>query len=228
MIFDTPATTNPIDQLKVIGQPADRVDGPRKVSGKAPYADERHDMVPDPAYGVILGSAIAKGRIISIDSRDAESAPGVLAIVTADNAGKLGKASNHTAHMLAGPTVEHYDQAVALVVAESFEQARAAAALIRVVYERTEGAFDLAAVKDKAIKPEEGLGGPADTAVGDFAGALASATIKLDQLYTTPDQSNSMMEPHATTARSEEPPAGTEFISPCSYRWAPLEKNKKQ
>src|SRR3546814_3229016 len=74
MIFDTPATTNPIDQLKVIGQPADRVDGPRKVSGKAPYAYERHDMVPDPAYGVILGSAIAKGRIISIDSRDAESA----------------------------------------------------------------------------------------------------------------------------------------------------------
>src|SRR3546814_14256418 len=67
MIFDTPATTNPIDQLKVIGQPADRVDGPRKVSGKAPYAYERHDMVPDPAYGVILGSAIAKGRIISID-----------------------------------------------------------------------------------------------------------------------------------------------------------------
>src|SRR3546814_13855725 len=51
----------------------------------------------------------------------------------------------------------------------SFEQARAAASLIRVDYERTEGAFDLAAVKDKAIKPEEGLGGPADTAVGDFA-----------------------------------------------------------
>src|SRR3546814_9938188 len=102
--------------------------------------------------------------------------------------------------MLAGPTVEHYDQAVALVVAESFEQARAAAALIRVDYERTEGAFDLAAVKDKAIKPEEGLGGPADTAVGDFAGAFASATIKLAQLYSTPAQSHSMMEPHATTA----------------------------
>src|SRR3546814_12856650 len=81
-------------------------------------------MVPDPAYGVILGSAIAKGRIISIDSRDAESAPGVLAIVTADNAGKLGKASNHPAHMLAGPKVEHYDQAVALVVAERSEERR--------------------------------------------------------------------------------------------------------
>src|SRR3546814_2324006 len=115
MIFDTPATTNPIDQLKVIGQPADRVDGPRKVSGKAPYAYERHDMVPDPAYGVILGSAIAKGRIISIDSRDAESAPGVLAIVTADNAGKLGKASNHTAHMLAGRSEEHTSELQSLM-----------------------------------------------------------------------------------------------------------------
>src|SRR3546814_2247163 len=119
MRSETPATTNPIEQLKVMGQPADRVDGPRNVSGHAPYAYERHDMVPDPAYGVILGSAIAEGRIISIDSRDAESAPGVLAIVTADKAGKLGKASTHTAHMLAGPTVEHYDQAVAQVVAES-------------------------------------------------------------------------------------------------------------
>src|SRR3546814_11440683 len=120
--------------------------------------------------------------------------------------------------MRAGPTVEHYDQAVALVVAESFEQARAAAALIRVDYERTEGAFDLAAVKDKAIKPEEGLGGPADTAVGDFAGAFASATIKLDQLYSTPDQSHSMMEPHAT--RSEESRVGKECVSTGSSRWS--------
>src|SRR3546814_14469542 len=96
--------------------------------------------------------------------------------------------------------VENYDHAGWRVVAESYEQVRAEAALIRVDYERKEGAFDLAAVKDKAIKPEEGLGGPADTAVGDFAGAFASATSKLDQLYSTPDQSHSMMEQHATTA----------------------------
>src|SRR3546814_19588191 len=102
MIFDTPATTNPIDQLKVIGQPADRVDGPRKVSGKAPYAYARHDMVPDPAYGDILGSAIATGSIISLDSHASESSPGVLTTVTAAHAGKLAQARNHTDYSLPG------------------------------------------------------------------------------------------------------------------------------
>ena len=63
MKFDTPATTNPIDQLKVVGKPTDRIDGPLKTTGTAPYAYERHDVVPNPAYGYVVGSAIAKGRI---------------------------------------------------------------------------------------------------------------------------------------------------------------------
>ena len=69
MKFDTPATTNPIDQLTVIGKPVDRIDGPRKTTGTAPYAYERHDVVPNQtqAYGHILGAGIAKGRITSID-----------------------------------------------------------------------------------------------------------------------------------------------------------------
>ena len=67
MRFDTPATTNPIDQLKVIGKPVDRIDGPLKTTGTAPYAYERHDAVPNPAYGYVVGSAIAKGRIRSMD-----------------------------------------------------------------------------------------------------------------------------------------------------------------
>ena len=56
MKFDTPATTNPIDQLKVIGKPTDRIDGPLKTTGTAPYAYERHDVVPNQAYGVVIGS----------------------------------------------------------------------------------------------------------------------------------------------------------------------------
>jgi xanthine dehydrogenase YagR molybdenum-binding subunit len=63
MKFDTPATTNPIDQLKVVGQPVDRIDGPLKTTGTAPYAYERHDVAPNQAYGYVVGSAIAKGRI---------------------------------------------------------------------------------------------------------------------------------------------------------------------
>jgi xanthine dehydrogenase YagR molybdenum-binding subunit len=200
MKFDTPATTNPIDQLKVVGQPVDRIDGPLKTTGMAPYAYERHDVVRHQAYGYIVGSGIAKGRIASINLTEARRAPGVLAIVTADNAGKLGKGTWNTATLLGGPDIEHYHQAIALVVAETFEQARAAARLVQVGYARAPGAFDLAGAKDSA--GETKLGGP-DTAVGDFAGAFASAPVQLDATYTTPDQTHAMMEPHASIAAWE-------------------------
>src|SRR5918995_7042233 len=108
MRFDTPATTNPIDQLKVVGKPTDRIDGPLKTTGTAPYAYERHDVVPNQAYGYIVGSAIAKGRIASIDVTEANAASGVLAIVTPENAGKLGKGRLNNAKLLAGPDIDHY------------------------------------------------------------------------------------------------------------------------
>jgi xanthine dehydrogenase YagR molybdenum-binding subunit len=203
MRFDNPATTNPIDQLKVIGRPTDRIDGPLKTTGKAPYAYERYDVVPNQAYGCVVGAAIGKGRIASIDLLEAKAAPGVLAIVTADNAGKLGKGPRNTAALLGGPEIEHYHQAVALVVAETFEQARAAANLVRVTYARIDGVFDLRAARDSAIAPAPGIGGPADTAMGDFAGAFAAAPVQLDATYTTPDQSHMMMEPHASIAAWE-------------------------
>src|SRR3954471_511098 len=103
MKFDTAATNNPIDQMKVVGKPTDRIDGPRKTTGTAPYAYERHDVISNQAYGYIVGSAIAKGRIRSIDLSRAKAAPGVLAIVTSDNAGKLGKGERNTATLLGGP-----------------------------------------------------------------------------------------------------------------------------
>src|SRR5262249_39111327 len=176
-----------IDQLKVIGKPTDRIDGPLKTTGTAPYAYERHDVVPNQAYGYVVGSRIAKGRITFIDQEDAKAARGVLAIITAENAGKLDKGNFNTARLLGGPEIQHYHQAIALVVAETFEQARAAAQLIRVHYEPAKGSFDLAATKDSAIKSEPSFGGPADTGVGDFAKAFAAAPIQLDETYTTPD-----------------------------------------
>jgi xanthine dehydrogenase YagR molybdenum-binding subunit len=201
MKFENPATINPIDQLKIIGHPTDRIDGPLKTTGTAPYAYERHDVVANPAYGYVVGSAIAKGRIVSIDLAEAKAAPGVLAVVTADNAGKLGKGEYNAAKLLGGPDIDHYHQAIAVVVAETFEQACAAAQLVRVDYSAAKGAFNLAAGKDAAPKPKAGgLTGEPDTAVGDFAGAFASAPVQLDATYTTPDQAHAMMEPHATTA----------------------------
>lgn len=203
MKFDKPATENPIDRLKVVGHPHDRIDGTRKVTGTARYAYEQHDVVPNQAYGHVIGAAIAKGRITAIDTEAARRAPGVIAVLTAKDAGPLKKGKRNTAPLLAGPEVVHYHQAVALVVAESFEQARAAAALIKVDYKAAEGAFDLKAAKDGAAKPEGDDPSLDDTQVGDFAGAFAQAPVKLDETYTTPDESHAMMEPHATLAAWE-------------------------
>ena len=204
MLFDKPATTNPIDQLKVVGKPTARIDGPLKTTGTAPYAYEHHEVAGNQAYGFIVGAAIAKGRIAGLDLREAEAAPGVIAIITHENAGGLGKSGSNTARLLAGPEVEHYDQAVALVVAETFEEARAAAALVRVDYIRSDGRFDLATAKDGAEKPpESAFGGPSDTQFGNFGEAFAQAPVTLDAIYTTPDQSHVMMEPHASMAAWE-------------------------
>jgi xanthine dehydrogenase YagR molybdenum-binding subunit len=199
MKFETPATTNPIDQLKVVGQPVSRIDGPLKTTGTAPYAYERHDVVANQAYGYVVGAAIGKGRIAGMDLSQANAAPGVLAIVTAANAGKLDKSKLNTAKLLGGPEIQHYHQAIAVVVAETFEQARAAAALIRIDYVREQGAFDLASLLGTA-KPGPITGGPGDTAVGDFASAFAAAPVRLDARYSTPDEAHAMMEPHATIA----------------------------
>lgn len=197
MKFDTPAGTNPIDQQKVIGKPTDRIDGPLKTTGRAPYAYEYHREAPNQAYGVIVGSAIAKGRILSMQLNEAQAAPGVICVVTAANAGPLGKGKYNTANLLGGPEIQHYHQAIALVVAESFEQARAAAQLVKVDYSRTDGVFDLASTHRSGVIAKEQM---PDVVNGDFEGAFAAAPVQLDATYTTPDQSHAMMEPFASMA----------------------------
>ncbi len=200
MKFETAATTNPIDQMKVIGRPTQRIDGPLKTTGRAPYAYERHDIEPDAAVGYVVGSAIAKGRITRLDTSHAEAAPGVLAVVTAANAGELAKAARNTAPLLGGPEIMHYHQAIAVVVAETFEQARAAATLVQAEYARETGQFDLAAARQSATDPSRITAGKSDTAVGNFDAAFASAPVTLDATYSTPDQSHMMMEPPSSMA----------------------------
>ena len=204
MRFDQPATTNPIDQGRVVGIATPRIDGPLKTTGTAPYAYEHHDVKPAPAVGFVIGAGIAKGRVASMDLRAARAAPGVLAIVTAQNASKLAKlakGSKNTAKLLGGPEIDHYHQALAVVVAESFEQARAAAALVDIRYEEAKGRFDLAAEKPHTpVAKSDGMGGKAETRHGDFEAGFAKASVQLDATYTTPDQGHAMMEPHATIA----------------------------
>ena len=205
MKFDQPAGPNPIDQLKVVGRPTSRIDGPLKTTGTAPYAYERHDVAPNQAYGYILGAGIAKGRIIRMDTSETKTAPGVIAVVTTlDLPAALPLGMMNIAPLFGGAEVAHYHQAIAVVVAETFEQARAASALIRTDYARVPGRFDLA--KEAPHAPleggssGEGSGAPAIDRTGDFAKAFAAAPVKVDRTYTTPDESHAMMEPFATIA----------------------------
>ena len=185
----------------------DRVDGALKTTGTAPYAYEHHAEVANPAYGYVVGAAIAKGRIASMTLDEARKAPGVLAIVTAAEAGKLGKGKYNTVKLLGGPLIDHYHQAIAVVVAETFEQARSAAMLIRVEYVRANGRYDL----DEALKTApltggssgEGSASPPVHRVGAFEQAFAVAPVRVDAEYSTPDHSHAMMEPFASIAAWE-------------------------
>lgn len=198
MKFDKPATTNPIDQMKVVGQPVHRIDGELKTTGRATYAYEWHDESLHYAYGYPVGSAIAKGHVVAIDTAAAMAAPGVLSVVTTLDVGDLKKGKFNTAKLFGGSEIQHYHQAIAVVVAETFEQARAAASLVKAEYAAAPGAYDLAAEIGSAQKPDEST--EPDTSVGDFASAFAASAVTLDECYTTPDQSHAMMEPHASIA----------------------------
>ncbi len=120
------------DKTGAVGKPMDRVDGPLKVTGTARYAYEVRDAGPA-AYGYAVLSTIGKGRITEIDNAAAQQAPGVLKVLTYQDAPPQGTGNHREAcAVLYSDAVEHYGQPVALVVAESFEEARAAAYLVRV------------------------------------------------------------------------------------------------
>jgi len=195
--------------MTLIGQPINRVDGPLKVSGQATYAYEFWD-VGQPLYGFIVGATIGKGRIARIDTTRAERAAGVRLVMTHLNAPAQGIATPDPAiplpywearPELIGPEVHHYGEPVALVVATTFEQARAAANLVEVEYAAEQGHYDLAARQDQAYAPKTLIAGiTTDTAVGDFDSAFAGAEVKVDQRYTTPYEFSQPMEPHACLA----------------------------
>src|SRR5271169_1865095 len=190
-----------VDARGIVGKPLDRVDGRLKVTGGARYAFEV-EQGPVTAYGFVVEASIGKGQIKSMDTGPAERAPGVILVLTHRNAPEQGTGNHHEAHpVLTGPEVLYYGQPVAFVVAETFEQARAAAYLVRVSYDSSPGKFALRSGLDQARAPQ-GFA-PADSAVGDFAGAFTAAPVQLDVTYTTPLESHAMMEPHATLAMWE-------------------------
>src|SRR5262245_36573530 len=191
----------------ITGQPLNRVDGPLKVSGRATYAYEHWEADPV-LYGFIVGATIGKGRVSRIDGSRAERASGVRLVMTHRDAPAQGTpdASNPSQYsrafpVLTGPDVHHYGEPVGLVVATTYEEARAGANLVDVTYVVEPGHFDFAARQSEAYAPEKVNAGLAtDSGVGDFDTGFADAEVKVDQVYTTPYELSQPMEPHACLA----------------------------
>jgi len=201
MEMNSPVGANALDAQSIVGKPLDRVDGRLKVTGGARYA---YEMQQNTLYGFVVEASIGKGTIKSIDTRAAEKAPGVVLVLTHRNAPEQGTGNHREAHpVLTGPEVTRYGEPVAFVVAESFEQARAAAYLVDVKYDRSAGKYALRNNLTQARAPQQKDAPAADSSVGDFAGAFARAPVQIDVTYTTPLQSHAMMEPHATLAMWE-------------------------
>jgi xanthine dehydrogenase YagR molybdenum-binding subunit len=201
MEMNSPVGSNALDAQGIVGKPLDRVDGRLKVTGGARYA---YEMQQNTLYGFVVEASIGKGKIKSIDTRAAEQAPGVVLVLTHRNAPAQGTGNHREAHpVLTGPAVTCYGQPVAFVVAESFEQARAAAYLVDVKFDQSRGRYALRSNLDQARVPHPNDAPAADSAVGDFVGGFADAPVQIDVTYTTPLQSHAMMEPHATLAMWE-------------------------
>jgi xanthine dehydrogenase YagR molybdenum-binding subunit len=182
-----------------LGSPVQRVEAREKVTGAARYAYEHPRE--DAAYGWIVGATIARGEIARIDTGPALAAPGVIAVLTHENAPELRPVKDHELLVLQSPAVAYRGQIVAAVVAETPETAREAAALVKVDY--GEGHHDVLLTADhpKLYKPDVvNPSFPTDTALGDFDAAFADAAVQVDATYVTAATHNNPMEPHATTA----------------------------
>ncbi|WP_010311833.1 xanthine dehydrogenase family protein molybdopterin-binding subunit [Saccharopolyspora spinosa] len=183
----------------LIGAPIDRIEGAEKVRGAALYAAEH--PVDRPVYVFPLQSRIALGRITGIDATEAMAEQGVVDVLTHENAPRLASTQDAELAILQSPEVAFRGQFIGGVLAESAEAARRAANLVRLSYEPREHDVSFHAARADLVKPDEVNGGfQTDTTDGDVDDALASAAVLLDATYTTPQEHNNPLEPHATIA----------------------------
>ncbi|MDB4960424.1 MAG: Periplasmic aromatic aldehyde oxidoreductase, molybdenum binding subunit YagR [Myxococcales bacterium] len=190
----------------MIGKPLNRIDGPLKVTGRAVYTSEEWG-VGQPLYGVMVEATIGRGRITRLDTSRAEAAPGVRGVITHRNAPRQQppdpSASTYSRALpvLTGPEIHYFAEPIALVVATTFEQARAAARLVEVAYDVIEGRYDLAARADQTFSPKDIRGWwPTDSIIGDFDAELGKAPHQIDVTYTVPYELSLPMEPHCCLA----------------------------
>ncbi len=195
--------------MAIIGKPIDRIDARLKVTGAAKYAAEFNQT--QMVYAFPVSARIAKGAITGFDQDASMKSSGVLSIITHENARRLQPA-DASAMLKVGTLigeylaplqdnrVHYFGQTVALVVAETYEQARGAAALLKVNYAAEKAATDFDAELPKGSRPANFMGEEAQINTGKAAAPLAAAPVKFEQIYTTPTENHHPMEPHATVA----------------------------
>ena len=195
--------------MKTVGRPLDRLDGRAKVTGAARFSADT--PVADVAHAVIVSSAIAKGRVVKLDLSRAATEPGLLHILTPENAMKLQPAApdpnspvDRVLQILQDDLVHYSRQPIALVVADTLEHAVRAAALVAPSYEATTApVVELEAREGRALAPKPSKPGdehPGVVSRGDADRALAAAFTRVEATYTTPFETHNPMEPHATVA----------------------------
>ncbi|KQS36716.1 xanthine dehydrogenase family protein molybdopterin-binding subunit [Pedobacter sp. Leaf194] len=185
------------DSKKSIGKGIDRIDGILKITGKANYATDY--PAKNMAYAVLFKSTIAAGEIKKIDTSEAERYPGVLKVITHENAPKLNPEGGlRGGALLQSPQITFHGQHIGMVVAETFEQATAAAHLVKVEYTKKSEKIDF---EKLAQTPEMPKGKElADLVRGAGKSALDTAEVKVEETYETPIEHHHPMEPHSTMA----------------------------
>src|SRR6266566_831403 len=188
-----------LERVRLVGAGVDRVDGPRKVTGSAPYPNDV--SFPNLAHAALVRSTIAAGRIRRIATGPAEAAPGVLAVISHENAPKLERGPATRIGPQPPPPLQddrilHHGQYVAVVVASTAEQATAAARLVEVDYDPVEPLLDLDDPRAEVLADPWGL----DEQRGDVAAGLEAAEVTVEATYTTPDETNNPLGLFATVA----------------------------
>ncbi|HZZ71978.1 MAG TPA: xanthine dehydrogenase family protein molybdopterin-binding subunit [Pirellulales bacterium] len=201
----------------ILGQPLDRVDGRLKVTGRATYAADTR--VKGALYGVIVGSTVASGKIKSLDTTAAENLSGVIAVFTHHNAPKLKSQEpqerpgvdpkvGEPLSPLQDNQIRSNGQPIALVIADTFERATAAAALVKATYQSELGVTSFAVAAKSAFPPSSPKSKDKDAKTklnsvyerGDFRADFDRAEVKLERTYEQAAETHNPMELHATLA----------------------------
>jgi xanthine dehydrogenase YagR molybdenum-binding subunit len=213
--------------VSLFGRPTPRVDGVAKVTGAARFASD--EPVSHPAYGYLVTSAIARGRIKGFALEQAKAVPGVLGIFTHENIGgeaktDTGPDGHPSTSTLESDRIWHDGQIIGVVVAETYEAAREAARKVQVDYapEPASATFDSPGTNTEPHKPERGP----DPNKGDASGAFASAAVKVDARYSTPTQHHNPIELFTVTCAWDGPKLT--IYEPSQFMWGTKASVAKQ